>query len=264
MLRKIVARSLLFVIPVTVWTADGAAQTREMKNPVEGQRKAIDQGEFVYKRRCSNCHGLDARGYRAPDLTAGQFVNGTSDAQLYRVITRGIPTTEMSGTNMNEDEVWALISYMRTIMKQGANEATRGNARTGEALYSGKGGCGNCHMVNGKGGRSGPDLSRIGVARSQMALAREIRSASEYIPQGYEPVTVVMRDGRQIKGARKNEDSFSVQIMDTNEQFSTFLKKDLRDVIEEKKSLMPDYGPDKLTETELDDLLAYLRTLRGR
>ena len=97
-----------------------------------------------------------------------------------------------------------------------------------------------------------------------MALAREIRSASKYIPQGYEPVTAVMRDGRQIKGARKNEDSFSVQIMDTNEQLSTFLKKDLREVIEEKKSLMPDYGPDKLTETELDDVLAYLRTLRGR
>jgi len=50
MLRRIVAISLLFVIPATVWTADGAAQTREMKNPLEGQRKAIDQGEFVYKR----------------------------------------------------------------------------------------------------------------------------------------------------------------------------------------------------------------------
>ena len=97
-----------------------------------------------------------------------------------------------------------------------------------------------------------------------MALAREIRSASEYIPQGYEPVTVVMRDGRQIKGVRKNEDSYSIQIMDTNEQLSTYLKKDLREVIDEKKSLMPDYGLDKLTEAELDDLLAYLRTLHGR
>src|SRR5436309_3941637 len=264
MLRPILARALPLSLLITLWSVEGAPQTRELKNPVEGQQKAIEQGEYVYKSRCSECHGLDARGYRAPDLTAGQFSNGTGDAQLYRVITRGIPATEMSGTNMNEDEVWALISYIRTIMKQGANEATRGNARTGEAIYSGKGGCGNCHMVNGKGGRSGPDLSRIGVARSQMALAREIRSASEYIPQGYEPVTVVMRDGRQIKGPRKNADSSSVQIMDTNEQFSTFLKKDLRDVIEEKKSLMPDYGPDKLTETELDDLLAYLRTLRGR
>src|SRR5947199_10704873 len=116
MLRKIVARSLLFVIPVTVWTADGAAQTREMKNPVEGQRKAIDQGEFVYKRRCSNCHGLDARGYRAPDLTAGQFVNVTSDAQLYRVITRGIPKSATPGTKLKQDNVTALVSFTPSIM----------------------------------------------------------------------------------------------------------------------------------------------------
>jgi len=251
-------------LAIVVWAACGLAQTRDMKNPVEGQPKAIEQGEYVYKRSCSLCHGLDARGYRAPDLTTGRFSNGTSDGQLYRVITRGIPATEMVGTNMNEDEVWALISYLRTVIAPGSNEETRGNAQSGEAIYSAKLGCSSCHMVNGKGGRLGPDLSRIGVARSQAALVREIRNASEYIPRGFEPVTVVTRDGRQIKGARKNEDSFSVQIMDTNEQLSTFLKKDLREVIDEKKSLMPDYGTEKLTEAELDDLLSYLRTLRGR
>jgi cytochrome c oxidase cbb3-type subunit 3 len=256
MLRRILATAFMFTLSVT-------AQTRETKNPVEGQRKAIEQGDFIYKRRCSNCHGLDARGYRAPDLTAGQFANGTSDAQLYRVITRGIPATEMPAINMNEDEVWAVISYLRTVSAPGSRDNPKGNAQTGEAIYSGKGGCSSCHMVNGKGGRLGPDLSRIGVARSPTALVREIRSASEYIPPGYEPVTVVTREGRQIKGTRKNEDSFSIQIMDTNEQLSTFLKKDLRDVIDEKKSLMPDYGPDKLAEADLDDLLAYLRTLRG-
>jgi putative heme-binding domain-containing protein len=249
---------------MTVWGSRSTAQTRELKNPVEGQPKAIERGEFIYNRRCSACHGLDARGYRAPDLTTGQFVNGTSDTQLYRVITRGIPATEMPGTNMNEDEIWALISYLRTIVVAGSKENPRVNARTGEAIYSGKGGCGSCHMVNGKGGRLGPDLSRIGVARSQTALVREIRTPSEYITPGYEPVTVALRDGRQIKGTRKNEDSFSIQIMDTNEQLSTFLKKDLREVIDEKKSLMPDYGRDKLAEAEIDDLLAYLRTLRGR
>jgi putative heme-binding domain-containing protein len=235
-----------------------------LKNPVEGQQKAIEQGEYVYKSRCSECHGLDARGYRAPDLTTGQFSNGTGDAQLYRVITRGLPATEMPGANMNEDEVWGLISYLRTVVVPATNATSRGNAQTGEAIYSGKGACARCHMINGRGGRLGPDLSRIGVARSRMALVREIRSASEYIPQGYEPVTVATRDGRQIKGVRKNEDSFSIQIMDTNEQLSTFLKKDLREVTDEKRSLMPDYGPDKLTEAELDDLLAYLRNLHGR
>ena len=264
MLRPILVRALLFAPVITLCTIDGGAQTRETKNPVEGQPKAIEQGDFVYKRRCSSCHGLDARGYRAPDLTTGQFAHGTTDAQLYRVITRGIPATEMAGVNMNEDEVWALISYLRTVIVPRADDNARGNAESGEKIYSGKTVCGSCHMVNGKGGRLGPDLSRIGLARSRAAIVREIRNASEYIPQGFEPVTVVMRDGRQIKGARKNEDSFSIQIMDTNEQLSTFLKKDLREVIDEKKSLMPDYGPDKLPEAELDDLLAYLRTLRGR
>lgn len=263
MVRPILASAFPLSLALTLCAA-GAAQTREMKNPVEGQPKAIERGEFVYNRRCSNCHGLDARGYRAPDLTTGQFSNGTSDGELYRVITRGIPATEMSGANMNEDEVWALISYLRTIVVPRTNETVPGNAQAGETLYLGKAGCAGCHMVNGKGGRLGPDLTRIGVARSRTALEREIRNASEYIPQGYEPVTVVMRDGRQIKGARRNEDSFSIQIMDTREQVSTFLKKDLREVIEEKKSLMPDYGPDKLTESELNDLLAYLGTLRGR
>jgi putative heme-binding domain-containing protein len=249
---------------LVVWANSGEAQTREIKNPVEGQPKAIERGEYVYKRRCASCHGFDARGYRATDLTTGQFPHGTSDAQLYRVITRGIPATEMSGNAMDDDDVWALISYMRTLIVSTPGADAPANAAAGERVYSGKGACGSCHMVNGKGGRLGPELSRIGIARSRAALVREIRNTAEYIPQGYEPVTVVTRDGRQIKGCRKNEDSFSIQIMDTNEQLLTFLKRDVREVIDEKKSLMPDYGPDRLTESELGDLLAYLQTLRGR
>src|SRR5262249_7205178 len=119
MLRRILARALPFSLVILVWTTSVLAQTRDLKNPVEGQQKAIAQGEYVYKSRCSLCHGLDARGYRAPDLTTGQFSNGTSDGQLYRVITRGIPATEMPGANMNEDEVWALISYLRTVVVPG-------------------------------------------------------------------------------------------------------------------------------------------------
>lgn len=264
MARMVLAMALPLSFAIAVSTSSGAAQTSEIRNPGEGQPKAIERGEYVYKRRCASCHGFDARGYRAPDLTTGQFSRGTSDAQLHRVITRGIPTTEMPAAAMDDDEVWALISYMRTLIVPTPNADARGNAETGEKIYWGKAGCGSCHMISGKGGRLGPDLSRIGMARSPMALAREIRSTAEYIPPGYEPVTVVTRDGRQIRGCRKNEDSFSIQIMDTNEQLLTFLKNDVREVIDEKRSLMPDYGPDKLTDTEFDDLLAYLRTLRGR
>jgi cytochrome c oxidase cbb3-type subunit 3 len=264
MVRMVLARALPLSFALAVSIDSGATQIPDVKNPVEGQPKAIERGEYVYKRRCASCHGFDARGYRAPDLTTGPFSRGTSDAQLYRVITRGIPTTEMPASALDEDEAWALIAYMRTLIVPSPTAQVRGNAEAGERIYWGKASCGSCHMVNGKGGRLGPELSRIGMARSVMALAREVRSTSEYIPQGYEPVTVVTREGQQIKGCRKNEDSFSVQIMDPNEQLLTFLKRDVREVIDEKQSLMPDYGPDRLTDAELDDLLAYLRTLRGR
>jgi cytochrome c oxidase cbb3-type subunit 3 len=258
------ARALPFSLAIAVWTGSATAQTSDVKNPVEGQPKAIDRGEYVYKKRCSSCHGFDARGYRATDLTAGPYSGGTSDGQLFRVITRGIPRTEMPATALDEDDAWALIAYMRTLIVPNPKPDVRGNAEAGEKNYWGKANCASCHMVNGKGGRLGPDLSRIGRARSPIALEREIRNTAEYIAPGYEPVTVVMRDGRRISGSRKNEDSYSIQMMDTNERLSTFLKTEVREVIDEKRSLMPDYGPEKLTSTELDDMLAYLRTLRGR
>ena len=258
------ARALPFSLAIAVWTGGAAAQTGGLKNPVEGQPKAIEWGEYVYKKRCSSCHGFDARGYRAPDLTGGQFSRGTSDAELFRVVKSGIPRTEMPAAAMDDDETWALIAYMRTLIVPNSKPDAHGSADAGEKLYFGKASCGGCHMVNGKGGRLGPDLSRIGRARSLLALEREIRKSSEYIAPGYEPVTVVARDGRRIKGSRKNEDSFSIQLMDTNERLLTFLKTEVREVIDEQASLMPDYGPDKLTSAELDDMLAYLRTLRGR
>ena len=184
MLMAFAARALPFSLAIAVWTGTAAAQTSELKNPVEGQPKAIERGEYVYKKRCSTCHGFDARGYRAPDLTAGPYSRGTSDAQLFRVIMRGIPRTQMPANALDEDDAWALIAYMRTVIVPNAKPDVRGNAEAGERIFWGKANCSSCHMVNGKGGRLGPDLSIVGRARSPMALEREIRTTAEYISAG--------------------------------------------------------------------------------
>jgi putative heme-binding domain-containing protein len=155
-----------------------------------------------------------------------------------------------------------IIAYLRTLSSAGSREPERGNAQNGETLFWGRAGCGGCHMVGGRGGRLGPDLSRIGAARSSAALTSEIRTPSEYVTRGYEAVTVVTQDGRRIRGATKNEDPFSIQIMSTDEQILLFDKKDLREVTQEKRSLMPDYPRDRLSDAELDDVIRYLRTLR--
>ena len=120
-------------------------------------------------------------------------------------------------------------------------------------------------MIEGKGVRLGPNLSRIGAARSAAALEREIRRPSEVIPVGYETVTVITNDGGKIRGVRKNEDTFSVQLMTVAEELRSFFKRDVKDVVaDEQQSLMPAYGPERLTDDELTDVVRYLRSLRGK
>jgi putative heme-binding domain-containing protein len=116
--------------------------------------------------------------------------------------------------------------------------------------------------VNGRGGRLGPDRSRIGSARSRDGLLRDIRNASAVIVPGYTGVTLQTADGRSIKGAVKGEDAFSIRIMYTQEQLQGRLKADLKAIVPDERSLMPDFGDDRLSGKELDDLLQYLGTLR--
>jgi hypothetical protein len=76
-------------------------------------------------------------------------------------------------------------------------------------------------------------------------------------------VTLVTREGERIRGVKKNEDEFSIQIMDTRERVQGFLKANLTELTNDKQSLMPVYGADRLNDRDLDDLLRYLTSLRG-
>jgi cytochrome c oxidase cbb3-type subunit III len=265
MRSRSVAVLLLGALAVTAPALAQPATTRT-ENPLTGDAKAIDAGKNIYRGRCGVCHGIDAKGYRGSDLTTGDWVHGGSDAQIFRTIARGVPGTEMPGHgNMSEEEVWMVIAYLRTLSSPGGAAAERGDAARGEQIFQAKnkGNCAQCHMIDGRGGRLGPNLSRIGASRSTAALEREIRRPGEVIPVGFETVTVVLPDGRKIRGVRKNEDTFSVQIMTGAEDLRSFFKRDVKDVVAEEQSMMPAFGPDRLSDEELTDLVRYLRSLRG-
>lgn len=230
------------------------------KNPHLGNKASIRSGMAVYRIRCADCHGLDASGYRGPDLIA-LMAGGATDEQLFEKIRAGVSGTEMPASNAEDEELLMLIAYLRNIGTVAPAERPTGNVENGQRLFAAN--CASCHRVAGRGGRLGPDLSRIGVARSSAALTREIRTPAEFIPSNYEAVTLVTKDGQRIRGAKKNEDVFSIQIMDTRERIQGYLKSNLQDVIYEKASLMPVYGPDRLPDGDLNDLLGYLSTLRG-
>ncbi len=131
-------------------------------------------------------------------------------------------------------------------------------------------------MVKGRGGRLGPDLTRVGAARSVAYLTESIREPDKElslgysdpnnhygVPLEYDTVIAAMPDGQRIVGVAKNEDAFSIQILGQDDQLHLLLKKDLAEVRHERRSLMPAYTSQMLSSNELQDLLAYLLSLQG-
>jgi cytochrome c oxidase cbb3-type subunit 3 len=221
------------------------------------------------------CHGLQAKGgSRGPDLSANRWNHGSSNAEIFRSISQGIPGTEMPGSGFADSEIWALVEYLRSLAPH--EDRVSGNLATGEKIFTGAGGCSRCHMVKGSGGKLGPDLSRVGASRSISYLADSVREPDKDLSTGlydpnnplgvpliYDTVTVVTKEGQRIIGVAKNEDTFSVQLIDTKQDFQFFVKKDVQAVIHEHRSLMPAYSEQTLSPSMLQDLVAYLQSLRG-
>jgi putative heme-binding domain-containing protein len=206
---------------------------------------------------------MDARGVRGPDLTQA-WASGRTDEGLFRTIKGGVPGTEMPAMRESrgaDTDTWQILAYLRTIAQATPTDAPRGNAENGQRVF--RANCASCHRVNGVGGRLGPDLSRIGTGRTRAAIVQQIRGAVEDFRPGYEPVTLTTSEGQPIRGVKKNEDLFSVQIMDTRERIQGYEKAKMKEVANDMKSAMPPFGADRLSESDLDDVVRYLQTLRG-
>jgi len=246
------------------------------KNPFANDPKVAKVGESQFRANCAFCHGLGARGGgRGPDLTRAQKRHGNADADLFRTINEGVPGTAMppngatqQGVGMTGDEIWQVITYIRSVQKKAPTEAA-GNAAHGKELFFGSANCATCHMVQGKGGRLGPDLTTTGSARSTEYLVESVRNPNRRLAQGiseamkefsqeYLTATVVDLHGEKYLGVVLNEDNFTLQMIDTREQLHLFDKSKLQSFEETRQSLMPAYDPKMLSEKDLQDLLAFL------
>src|SRR6266403_4930770 len=227
------------------------------KNPYAGDAKVAKLGEYQFRSNCAFCHGLGARGGgRGPDLTRANKRHGTTDAEIFHNIHDGIPGTAMPaatnggiGVGMSDEEIWQVVTYIRSVEKK-VSTAETGDAAQGKELFYGAAACGTCHMVNGKGGRLGPDLSSVGSSRSVEALVESMKNPSKRLAEGiyeplkdysqeYETVTVVTSEGTKLQGVVLNEDSFTVQMLDTREQLHSFEKSKIRSYEKTRESLMP-------------------------
>ena len=254
-------RSALIVTWLCAIGGSLAAQNPSGKNPFEGNPDAIRAGTGLFRARCADCHGMDAHGVRAPDITLA-WASGRTDEGLFKIVKGGIPGTEMPAQpRLFDHETWQLLAYLRTIAAPAPTDPPRGNAENGQKIFRAM--CANCHRTNVTGGRLGPDLSRVGSARSRDMLVRRIRGSVEGFGAGFAPVTLTPQTGPSIFGVKKNEDLFSVQIMDANERIQGYEKDKMKTVENGTRSAMPTFGSNRLSDADLDDLVRYLQTLRG-
>src|SRR4029078_4348159 len=126
---------------------------------------AIAAGQTLFNEVCQSCHGPGGQGSdRGPALT-GTLKNGNTDADVFRTIRNGVPGTQMVAFNSFTDaQVWQLVSFIRSTQGNAAapTGSVTGDVSAGEAVFFAKGGCSDCHEVNGRGSVGGPDLSNAG------------------------------------------------------------------------------------------------------
>ncbi len=269
---------LAFVVHFLGWDQLLLAQE---KNPYAGDAKIAKVGEYQFRLNCAFCHGLGARGGgRGPDLTRTKH-HGASDAEIFHNIHDGIAGTAMPaatnggiGVGMSDEEIWQVVTYIRSVeVKAPAQPA--GNAAHGKELFNGAAGCSTCHMIQGKGGRRGPDLTTVGASRSPEYLVESLRNPSRRLAQGvfeamkefpqeYESVSVVTGDGTKLSGVVLNEDQYTLQMLDTREQLHLFEKDKLRSFEKRRESAMPVYDQKTLSDKDLQDLVAYLQSVGGQ
>jgi putative heme-binding domain-containing protein len=132
----------------------------------------------------------------------------------------------------------------------------------GKAIFEGKGGCVNCHSIENRGGSVGPDLTEIGIRRTPESLRLALVDPDAEIFEEYFTVVATTKAGKRIEGVALNEDDLSIQLRDAAGNPLSLLKENLSEVKREERSLMPSYRA-KLSAAEIDDLVGYLRTLRG-
>src|SRR5882672_8107987 len=263
MTRRQAFRTLALILAVS--TAAGVAAAQSLT--------AAGEGKQLFGALCENCHGVNGTGDDAPALNRPTLTYATDDAALRRIIGDGLPERGMPRVRrMTDEEITVLASYVKSL---GRTPPVRvaGSAEKGKAVYQ-RLSCASCHVIDGQGGVLGPELTKIGERRAPNFLRQSVLEPGSVLSKGvlgilmngfteYLPVSVIERNGREVRGIRVNEDSFTIQMRDADGRFYSFRKLDVERIDKQAgRSLMPSYK-DRLNAADTDDLVAYLYSLGG-
>lgn len=91
--------------------------------PLPATENSLQRGNVLYHLNCAMCHGPEGKGNgtlagyfepRPADLTS-DAVRGLSEADLFRIITRGKGRMPPLAENLLVNERWDVVNYVRTL-----------------------------------------------------------------------------------------------------------------------------------------------------
>ena len=220
----------------------------------------VEDGGRRYETACATCHGPDGDLIAGIDFGRGQYRRPLTDDEIARIIINGIPNTPMPPISMSQEQALRIVAYLRS-MGSAPESVEAGSEQRGRGIFMGKGGCTECHRLDGVGSPMGPDLSSIGLVRRAAEIEASLLDPGAQVQPTNRSYEVVPRSGAAVTGRLLNHDTFSVQLIDADGRLRSFAKGDVRRH-GFADSPMPSVR-DKLTADEIADLVAYLVSLQG-
>jgi quinoprotein glucose dehydrogenase len=121
--------------------------------------------------------------------------------------------------------------------------------------------CQRCHKLDGEGGEVGPPLDGIGAKQKRDYLLESLVLPNKQIAKGYDSIIVTLLDGKSVSGVLRGEDAKQLTLI-TPEGHSIQVVKDDIDTRRPTKSAMPDDLTQKLSKSEIRDLVEFLVSLK--
>lgn len=222
----------------------------------------VAAGAEGFKQLCTGCHGRGGEGGQGegqgPNLATNWEVRRAKDQDLFGFIRNGVKGTAMPAFSLPDEQIWQLAAFVRSLNAPAISLPVQGSVASGEAVFFGKGGCAACHMVRGRGGYLGPDLSDIGMMRRVSELRNALENPSEAASAGYQPVLLRDGAGHLLRAVAKHSTAWAVEVLDERGSLHLVRGEDIAKLVRQEKSWMAEDYVHRLSSQELTDLIAYL------
>ncbi|MFN3325835.1 MAG: c-type cytochrome [Bryobacteraceae bacterium] len=227
-------------------------------------QESLEAGRKLYATACSGCHGRNGEGGRGPKISEGRQIQRMPDQRLIEIILKGVPGTDMPGFPFKEDQAALIAAQVRSFAAPAFRTPIKGDPVEGERIFFGKGECSNCHMIRGKGGFLGPDLSNVGMRRTARLLEEALLNPDARLADGFQGATATLASGKTVTGAVKNNTNYWIHILDSNGMLHRLPKTEVKALSFHEASLMPSGYGKRLSPEELNNVLAFLSRQASR